>query len=327
MPTYRLRYRVESTLHNDSDIHLTVANHKTVFMFPNKTATENMVLAYLDVEAPNAQQAETRASEDLLPQTLDALSFATGTPLILQPCELILKHEIGAVARRALYVNVSSTSDPVKPSRAELEEAQHILDRDAGPDLALCWHRYAVHRGYVFDRFLFQWLALEGLAGTIQVPANCPKCGEVRTHSGTDKKQAYAIFSASNPEVTRKAFNDDIWGKARNAVFHGRAYPQPNFLGPLRTLGVKIRDACTVSFQNQYGLAKRPRPFRDSTTWLHYFFLEWETADPSVAYVNDFPEDDVSHLGGRHVPGEVGFIDSKVKGLKLLDINKDYKGW
>jgi len=327
MPTYRLRYRVESTLQHDSDIHLTVANHKTVFMFSSKPAIDNTVLACVEVEAPNAQQAETRASEDLLPQTLDALSFATGTPLILQACELILKHEIGAVERRALYVNVSSTSDPVKPSPVELEEAQHILDSGAGPDLALCWHRYAAHRGYVFDRFLFQWLALEGIAGTIQVPVNCPKCGEARTHSGTDKQKAYALFSASNPEVTRKAFNDDIWGKARNAVFHGRAYPQPNFLGHLRTLSKKIRNACTVSFQDQYGLAKRPREFRDARTWLHYFFLEWETTDPSAAYVNDFPEAAVSHLGGRHTHGEVGSIDSNLKGLKILDINKDYKGW
>jgi hypothetical protein len=53
-----------------------------------------------DIEAQNNREAQSKAASELLPPILDALSFATRTPLLLIECELILKDETGNKLRK-----------------------------------------------------------------------------------------------------------------------------------------------------------------------------------------------------------------------------------
>lgn len=327
MPKYLLRYLVETPIHHHSDLSFTVAGHVVTFCFSQRNDKDSSVTIQIEVEGSDANDAQTKAAGTLIPPVLDSLAFSTGAPLLLQECNLILKSEPGARDRRALYVDVSRINDPVHISSKHAAESQRMLDRIDGSTLPLCWHRYAAHRGYALDRFLFQWLALEGLSGTVQIPIPCSECGHVRTHSGTDRNRASELFRAANPEISPTDFNKEIWGKARNAVFHGIRYPQPMFLAQLNVLSAKLRRACEMSFCQEYGLPNVSRTVRGPSTWQLYLFISWQTTDPHEEYALDFPEGEVSKLGGHHENGEVGINAPQASGFSLLDMNKDYQGW
>jgi hypothetical protein len=96
MPAYRLQFTVESCLIYDSDITVPHDGMDVTFLFSKRQANDKYVRAQTDVEAPNNREAQTSAASNLLPPVLDALSFATGTPLFLIECELILKDETGS---------------------------------------------------------------------------------------------------------------------------------------------------------------------------------------------------------------------------------------
>src|SRR5271165_5150369 len=103
MPLYRLRFRAETCLKREEDLAVEFQGHHALFLFASKAVQDKYVIAQVDVETNNSEQAWGKASASLLPPILDALSFATGTPLLLRDCEVVLKSEPGHVARRALY--------------------------------------------------------------------------------------------------------------------------------------------------------------------------------------------------------------------------------
>lgn len=328
MPTYRLRYTVETRIQHHEDVSFRVQGHEAVFLFSRDPKDGDSVDVQIEVEADNARSAEARASCNLLPPVLDALSFAAGAPLILSECNLVLKREAGVRRRRALYVSIERTSPAAFVTGTQIGEAQAILDREGGPTLSLLWHRYALHRQYVLERFLFQWLSFESLAGTIEVRLACPECGHIRTHAGTNRIRAYEIFSACHRNVSVRDFNRDIWGRARNAVFHGVAYPDSEFLGRLVGLGNELRVACRDSLAQRYGLPREHRIDRgQEVSWRRFVFVEWETANPETHYADDFPEASVAALvsgGDQHQPGQGAAPQPE---FSLLDVQSEYPGW
>jgi hypothetical protein len=210
MPKYKLRYLVETPIRNTSDLGFTYDEHLITFCFSKRGDKEIFVNVKLEVEAENANEAQMKASGTLIPLVLNALAFTTGAPLLLHECDLILKSEPGVQARKALYVNVSRLDIAVPISSKQVAESHKILGSASSSTLPMCWHRYAAHRGYALDRFLFQWLALEGLAGNKQIETPCPKCGHVRTHDGTDKNKAYELFRVANPNMSKKEFDTKV---------------------------------------------------------------------------------------------------------------------
>jgi len=327
MPFYRLWYSVEAPLQYDSDFSLDVSGHKAHFLFSKQTQ-KGTVSVRIDVEGDDARQAEEKASGNFLPRVLDALSFSVGTPLLLHECYLILKREPGSENRRGLFANVSQVSSFVYLWPGHLEDAQRVLANEREHGLPLCWHRYAVQRGYAFDRFLFQWLTFEGLAGTSQIEIKCPECGDVRVHSGSNKRKAYELFRAADRTSSRTQFNDDVWGSARNRVFHGVTYPEPKFLAELNKLSRTLRTACEISFAERYGVSKKSKiAHAGLKTWQHFSFIEWKTSDPRAEFAADFPEASVSQYGGPGKIGEIGINMPAVSNFSILDINKEYVGW
>src|SRR4029077_21038926 len=119
-----------------------------------------------------------------LPKILDALSFATGTPMLLRDCELVLKAEAGQNKRRALYVGHRHVPSLVPLESVEIEEAKKILATGEDLRLPLCWHRYSLDRQLAHEQFVFNWLAFEALAGDTDVSSRCPKCHAELEHCG-----------------------------------------------------------------------------------------------------------------------------------------------
>src|ERR1700722_10665147 len=236
MPSYRIRYVCQTSLRSDKDLAFEYRGCRTVFLFSRKIIAENTVHVYVEIEGENFADADIRA-HSFLPPVLDAVSFSTGTPLLVLHWDLITKDESGCKTRRAIWCQKTETPIPIQIEQDAIDEARKILAQDAEPTLNLCWHRYALQRNLTLDRFVFQWLAFEGLAGKKQIPTICPACRteathcETRlTHEGSDRDKAQNIFSRCNPDVSAQEFKRDIWGRARNSVFHGSMYPSPELL-------------------------------------------------------------------------------------------------
>ncbi len=267
MPNYRLRFRVETCLQHPEDITLTFGGQSVTFLFSQKQVEERAVLAQIDVEAPGAPQARQVASSSLLPPVLDALAFASSTPLLLGSCELTLKNERGSRNRRANFIGERRVPTPTRLTLRSLQDAQRVLDSPDRPKLPLCWLRYCHHRQFPLERFVFSWLALEELAGDADISSTCSRCGiGIRctecerpiTHRGTNKERAWELFSAANQDVTRSEFNETIWGRARNSVFHGSRYPEPVFLVELSQIANRVQRACGAELSARYELGERP---------------------------------------------------------------------
>jgi hypothetical protein len=316
MPAYQLAYSVESCIQNDSDLVLTYQDRPIRLLFSKKQKETAFVDAQIVVEGNNCNEALALASESLLPPVLDALSFSTNTPLLLIDCKLVLKSEVGCGRRKALYISQSSVPTPVALSKETALAAQSILSAASQPVLPLCWQRYASHRELALDRFLFQWLAFEGLAGMRNVEVSCPKCGNVRTHAGSDKDKAFSILSASDPTTTRADFNRRIWGDARNAVFHGAGYPDPRHLAELVQLSERLRKACHGDLSKRHGLTGTYRPLQggEQMRRLH-LFVEWQTSEPDAAYAADFPEESVAKLCENYRLGDLGIKASSAESV------------
>jgi hypothetical protein len=334
MAAYRLRYVCETSLLFGEDVSLTVRGKNIHFLFSQKQPTENSVCILVDAEAEHYQQADLKAQSILQP-ALDALSFSTGSPLLLEQWDFIIKEETGSKARRAIWCKKRREPAPLRLIPRAVDEAQKMLAEGGESGLELCWHRYAVQRGLILDRFVFQWLAFEGLAGTSQIPTTCPQCGSEVTHcekpishEGSNGDQAYQLFSRIEAAGCAREFRRDIWGKTRNSVFHGSKYPSPEFLSRLHSLTPKLRQACDVELGKRYKLDEQPRPVRDPEFHIYrYNMFEWETATPENAFAEDFPWEAVNKEFGNMAPEEVraGFPDTWP--FKLLDFARESAGW
>jgi hypothetical protein len=334
VPTYRLRYVCETSLQFDKDVAFGTRGGKILFLFSQSKASENTVQLRVDVEAPNYREADIKA-QSLIQPGLDALSFSTGSPLLVLHWDFIIKDETGSKTRRAICCDKRREPAPLRLTERAINEAQHILDEKEESSLELCWHRYALQRNLILDRFVFQWLAFEGLAGKKQIPTICSHCkAEVThcekplSHEGSDANRAHELFLQIEPATSLAEFKRDIWGRARNAVFHGTKYPSPEFLTGLRSLGPKLRQACDLEFNAMFELGVGPRPVRDIE--LHVYrtnMFEWQTTNADNAFADDFPWEAVNKEFGDMKPGEVRSGSPETWPFKLLNIHTESGNW
>jgi hypothetical protein len=334
MSTYRVRFVVETCIKSDENIVFDSKGHRVVLLLSEKKPSDETAHLQVDVDAANYQEAQLAASGESVPPVLDALAFSTGTPLLLLHWDFVLKKEPGAEIRRAIYCEKTKQSVPVEITENAVLDAQRILSQENGPALPLLWHRYALQRSLILDRFLFQWLAFEGLAGKKQISTFCPRCGtelnhcdKPIAHEGSDRENGYALFSRVASEISRKEFSRDIWGKTRNSVFHGSAQPGPELLSRINSISPKLHEACDLEFTSRYGLKPQARSKWDSGHRYKYTFLEWRTKNPKSDFADDFPWDALSKQAGEMVPGEIRMNMPEASGISFVDFQKEAPRW
>jgi len=323
MPQYLIDFKLETCLSRDQDLEFEFRGHQSKLLFSKKTPTDKYLIARIEVSATDNRVAWRVAASTLVPPILDALSFATGTPLLLRDCELVLKDQAGLDRRRALYIGHRHVPSIRELRTAEIDEANKILEGAEDLRLPLCWHRYALDRSLVIEQFIFNWLAFEALAGDSDVATRCPKCQTELahcdvpiTHRGSSKTAAREIFQKAYPATTDKEFNNQIWNKARNYVFHGRKYPEPKYLLELLEHSQELHAAVDKRVDKMLGLGNRPRPHSGYETLdRRFIFVEWRTQSPSSQFASDFPlhhlmamteEDDVN--GPAHQAAYAGGV-------------------
>jgi len=332
MPRYLLRFRVVSCLTYNQDLKVSYGEHQTTFLFSKKRPEDNHVCIQVDLQATNNRLAQQIASSKIVPPILDALSFSTGTPLLLRECDLILKDEAGAQVRHAIYVESRQKPRRVPLTPDAVQDVSRILSFNGAPRLPLCWYRYALDRRLVPEQFVFQWLAFEGLAGDADIPSRCPKCREVLnhcetevTHRGSNKIAAREIFRAANPDTTASEFNARIWGDARNSVFHGQKYPEPEYLAALSSLTNLLSKATSEQIIKRFRLTQREtRRLRCDEENLICLFIQWGTRDPRLRYASDWPERVLQQIAREE---RDGIAAASRMGIDLLDYNADSPEW
>jgi hypothetical protein len=328
VPRYLLRYRVQTCLTRNEDVELTFNGHRAVFLFGQKSANDTAVLVQIELDSTNNREAQILAASFLLPQILDSLSFSTGTPLLLEHCELVLKDETGSHRRRVIHVAKRNVPSPVELNPESHLEAQALLGRSEHLSLSLCWYRYALYRQLALDRFLFQWLGFESLAGDKEIQVPCTNCGHVNSHSGSNKEKAYELYASAAPGTSRQRFNRDIWGAMRNAVFHGNKYPVPAFLAELVPVNETLRRACETEISSRAQLGERPRARRNlETIYYFYNFIEWTTTETESAFALDFPAKALSAMVEHGLSRSVGTNFPESSGYSVLTYEPDSREW
>jgi hypothetical protein len=195
----------------------------------------------------------------------------------------VLKDETGSAKRKVIHVAKRNVPAPVELTSDAYAEAQTLLARNEELSLSLCWYGYALQRSLALNRFLFQCLGFESLAGQTQINVPCPNCGHTNSHSGSNKEKAYELYSSAEPSTSRQKFNREIWGEMRNAVFHGNQYPVPAFLVGLVPVNENLRRSCEAEISRRAPLGERVRARRNLKS-IYYFhnFIEWTTAKSDV---------------------------------------------
>ncbi len=334
MPRYLLRFKVETCLTHDKDLAVQYEGHEVVLLFSQKSADAGHVIAQVQLDGPTNEQAWINAASALLPPILDALSFATGTPLLLRDCELVLKDETGSAKRRALYIGQRHVRSQVPLRPVEIKEVETILAKGEDLRLPLCWHRYALDRELAHEQFVFNWLAFEALAGDADVPSRCPKCqkelehcGRMVTHRSSDKAAARQIFQAAHPRTTDHEFNTDIWGNARNYVFHGARYPEPKYLVTLAGHSQHLHTAVDREIDEVLGLGNRRRPHYGYETWYRRFiFVEWTTQKSAEQFASDWPKAHLANMSEEESADGPAHQAARAGGIIFLD-HKEFENW
>jgi hypothetical protein len=331
MRAYRIRYVCETALQSENDVTFQSGGRAITFLFSEKRNEGSLAHVRLEAETPDYRQADVIAQSILQP-VLDALSCTTGSPLLAQHWDLIIKSEAGSRTRRALWCEKRKQPAPVRLTQRTMEDAQKILAQEGHS--ALCWHRYALQRNLILDRFLFQWLAFEGLAGKTQIPTICRECEEIVTHcdkaishEGSDGNNAYQLYSRVDSDMSTSKFKKEVWGRTRNSVFHGNKYPSPNFLSQIHALTPKLRRACDSEFNQRYGLGDQARPIQDLE--LHIYrtnMFEWDTKNVQSEFADDFPADAVDKEFGNMAAGEYRMGFPETWPFKLINL-KESENW
>lgn len=331
MPRYLLRYIAESCLRGQADAIISYGGIDVRLLLTPKWTNDGYLRLEIEIDATNSAQAQAQAGGTYLPVILDALSFATGTPLLLLDCELVLKDESGHKTRKAIFVAHVRHPAQVTLSAEAVAEVKALLQQGEPVRIALCWHRYGLHRRLALDKFVFNWLAFEALAGDAQVASRCPvchdpvsHCGEPVVHSGADRKAAYEMFSSVNPDVSKSQFNSRVWGEARNKVFHGRKYPNPVYLSDLHSISGFVRKASERRIADLAKIqAVRPVPDYDDSFRVFYF-VEWDTNDSAQAFAHDWPEVALREKAAEAELGRV-YVEAVPRTYKLY--NKPWPMW
>jgi len=138
MPHYQLRYRVQTCLRKEQNVSIASGAHTVRLLFAEREAVRGAgIIAELEIEAQNNREAQLVAAESAIPPVLDALSFSTGTPLLLESCETVLKNEARSELRKLIYVGKRSAPVSVELSDEDLVGASVLLTSPAEQEIAL----------------------------------------------------------------------------------------------------------------------------------------------------------------------------------------------
>ena len=297
MPEYRLAYRVKTPLTSAKDVCLDSSSGKVKLLFSQKIGVS--LLAQVDVEAAHYSEAQATAAGPVIPPILDALSFTTGTTSLLGECEITLKKETGMRKRRGIYVGQRAVPRSMALSDEALQQAERVLSNHDGPTLPLCWFRYSHQRDLTLEKFVFAWLGFEELAGDTDISSQCPRCKEPLTHRGANKEHAWEVFHDANPTVERRHFDREIWGRARNSLFHGGRYPSPEFLSFLAGTTPQIQKAVERELRKAFAIEPAWTTQKGPEELFRVFlFFEWETTDPDTDFATDWPEKELRAIVG-----------------------------
>lgn len=326
MARYAIRYVCESPLISDKVVTLEFEAHTARFSFPLEETERGRIHVTLEVEAEGWKEADLKAQGVLQPMG-DAIAFATGQPFLISYWDFVRKDQHGEEFLQAVWCQRREQPNQFFLSTELAAEAQALLQQEAKGNVGLCWHRYALQRGYWFDRFVFQWLAFERLAGETQVNSICKNCGDVSNHLGANRAEAYRIFQGAEPEMSEKDFRDEVWGRDRNIVFHGSKYPGPAHLRRLNDRFPILRKACEREISRRLGLPYRARPIGQAEThFFAYHFIEWKTAEPEKAIGGDFPWQEVQkEFSNRPIEGAWMSVPSE--SYTSLSFQRDAANW
>jgi hypothetical protein len=334
MPIYQLRFRIETCLAHNADMAIEFSGHRPTFLFSEKAPSDGQVIARIEVDAVNNREAWDKASGTVLPPILDALSFSTGTPLLLRDCELVLKAQPGDKQRRALYVGHRHEPSLVALGAVEINETKKILAGGEDLRLPLCWHRYALDRQLAHEQFVFNWLAFEALAGDATIPSRCPTCNEELqhcgnpvVHAGSNKAAARQIFQAAHPGTDNREFNNEIWNKSRNRVFHGRRYPEPRYLTEISKHSNRLHAAVDRRLDDALGLGHRLRRHQGYETWYRQFiYVEWTTQSSAEVFAQDWPAAHFIRMAEDEQADGPGHQEAIANGITLLG-HREFENW
>ena len=330
MGKYQLKFPIETNLVRESDLEVNVDGSRATLLFSDRGDGSKTVDLLCEVEADNCWEAHEIASNSLVHLILDAISFSTGAPLLAGRCRETLKSEAGQESRKLFFIGENRKFNPTTLTESAISEASSILEKD-GPTLPLRWLRYGAHRQYVLDRFVFSWLAFEELAGDLDIQSKCPKCEVVTTRRGANRERAFKMYSSVDREITRPKFNEAIWGRARNGLFHGSRVPDLAALAELHAISDHTRKAAEAEIVSSYGLEQRSRgPLSYDSVYFVYLFIEWKTKRVNDRFAADWPQEVVDQLAGASEIGDVdrlGISGLLTKyGCDLVDV-KTAKTW
>jgi hypothetical protein len=189
-------------------------------------------------------------------------------------------------------------------------------------------------RQLALEQFVFHWLAFEALAGDEDVASHCPACqkvvehcGRPVTHRSSNKVLARGIFRSANPGVTATEFNQKVWGKARNSVFHGSTYPQPTYLFELKTVAEQLHRATDLRIAATLGLDQGAKTHHNYEAWYRLFlFVEWRITDAAAPFAADWPAGHLSSMAAEDAPGEA-YCAAEKAGINLLDYQTASPDW
>ena len=294
MNSYLIQYVVETSLHHTGDVGFDYEGNTFFFLFSQKQQQERNLRVRTFLRGSTAGRAQLSGAISLLPPILDALSFATGTPLILRHCEIILKDETGSQVRKAIFIGEGKDYNPHSLSANSVKEAKEILANRNGLKLPLRWLRYATYRKWAFDRFLFTWLALENLAEPTDIDVSCPNCGHHTVRKGAVKARIQDLVATIIPELSGQVFNKRFWD-ARQKVFHGGKEPESDFAIDLMETTHTVWKACEAEICRTYDLERRARtPLMMDLYFKSYMLVEWKSKCPEVAYADDYPSEAIT---------------------------------
>jgi hypothetical protein len=299
MSLYKLRFFVETALAGQSNSVFQYQGTTVEILLTERRKDASGIEVELSAEGVTHGDAIVKAQNQILHPVLDAIAFQRHTPMSIASCARVLKAERGLKRRRAILIR-DDLGKSVAPMHTEAEiEIQKILDGEM--ILPMRWLRHSYRSMPILDRFIFLWLALENLSGTVpkntmcqgcQQPAICTKCNQVPLHNASDKEKAFEIVSKNDAAINKKTFNY-WWGDLRNKVFHGRSEPTLELISDLHAANSQISRAVESYLKDHFGLQLkfRSRDAIDSEFRVRmHHFVEFDTSYPDEEFAPDLPD-------------------------------------
>jgi hypothetical protein len=299
MSRYRLRFFIETSLNSRANVAFRYRDTDVTFLFAERKENEEGVEAELCVEADNHVQAIEFAQSHFLHAVLDAIAFQRHTSLSVRHWTLILKAERGLRKRRFILARNSRHPEKLFIDDLALFEVQKILDGQMM--LALRWMRNSYRPMPIFDEFVFLWLALENLSGTVQQPTYCGYCKKKvicetcrihPEHNASDRQGALKIIEAFDKTIDKKTFNT-WWNELRNKAFHGRTEPTIELISKMKSAIEIISPAIEDYLRNLLGvqLKYRPQwPVGPNFTVRMVSHVEFDINDPTLDFPAELPD-------------------------------------